>query len=111
MAHSPDTTAHRGQDSQARPATPEPPGSPGTGCSGAEGQGRASPVGQSWTGHRGQPQGTDLSGLFEGHWGTGLGHWGKGWPRGTYPGDSPARELTCIFHCPLCPPHPAWGGL
>lgn len=44
--------------------------------------------------------------------GTGLG-WsrGKGWPRGTYPGDSLARELTCTFHSPLCPQHPTWGGL
>lgn len=65
---------------------------------------------QSWTAHRGQLQGTDFLGLFEGHWGTRLG-WtrDKAWERN--PGDILVRELTCDFHCSLCPQGPTWGGL
>ena len=96
------------QHSQAHPTPPEPPGKHRMGCPGREGQGWRSPVvvqvPSSGTGHHGQPQGTGLSGLFEGHWGTGLG-WSKAWPRGTYPGDSLAGELTYIFHRPL---HTQW---
>lgn len=115
MARCRATTAHPGHHSQARPTTP--PGSPGQGVQAPRGKDggpqKHSSVGpQSWTGHRGQPQGTDFLGLSEGCWGMGLGWtWHKAWSRGTYPGDILFRELTCDFHCPLCPQCPTRGGL